>query len=100
LYHRRKAKHWPGIAGAKRTDDEVMQLGGVLDHNHVFALQAAISEFRNGGVGVRQQASLVPRITPRPRDDTRAITGANFVLVGVDHRIERRRINHPLFDEQ
>jgi hypothetical protein len=52
----------------------------------MFALQAAIAEFANGGVGVVEQPLFVIRIAPRPGDDPRTVTGADPMLVGIDDR--------------
>ena len=53
---------------------------------------------RCGRVG--QQALLEFRIDPGVRHDPRAVARADLVLVGVDHRVERGRIDEPLLDEQ
>ena len=52
---RRQAEHLPRVAGAQRADDHVVQLGRVLDRDHVLALAADIAE-RGDRLGrVRQQ---------------------------------------------
>jgi hypothetical protein len=67
---------------------------------HVFALQAAIAEFGNGGIGVVEQPLLVAGIAPRPGDDARPVAGADPMLVGIDYRIEGGGIDHALFHEE
>ncbi len=74
-------------------------LGGVLDHHHVLASEAAIAEFGDRGSGIGQQALLVRWIDPGSRDDARTVAWADFMLVGVDQRIKGCPLDQPFFNE-
>jgi hypothetical protein len=77
-----------------------VQLGSVLDDDHVFALRTGISEFRDRGTGVGKQSLPVPGIYPGTRYDLRAIAWPDLVFVGVDGGIEGGRIDQSFFHEQ
>ena len=68
--------------------------------DHVLALPAAIAEFGDGRRRVVQQARAILRIAPGARDDAGAVARPDLVLVGLDDRVERRRIDIALFDQQ
>ena len=59
-----------------------------------------IAELRDRGSRIGQQALLVGGIDPGPCYHPRAVARADLVLVGIDQRIERRRIDQPFFDQQ
>ena len=59
-----------------------------------------IAELAHRGRPIRQQPLLVIRIDPSPRHDPCAVARPDFVLVDIDERIERRRINEPLRHQQ
>ena len=64
------------------------------------ALAADVAELgdRRGRVG--QQALLVGGVDPGARHHARAVARPDLVLVGVDQRVERGRIDQPLLDQQ
>ena len=65
----------------------------------MLALPAEVAEFPDRGGPIRQQAFPVRRVHPGPHDDLGAVPGADAVLVGVDDLVQRRRVHHPLLDE-
>jgi hypothetical protein len=72
----------------------------VLDHDHVLALASGIAQFGDGGRGIAQKASFVCRIGPGTRDHAGAVPGADLVLVVIDDRIQRCRIDKALLNQQ
>jgi hypothetical protein len=71
----------------------------IFHYQRVLALRAAIAELFERGAAIGQQARLVRRIDPGPCHHARAVARANLVLIGIDHRIKRGRVNEPLFDK-
>jgi hypothetical protein len=69
----------------------------VLHYQHVFALYAGETQFSNGGCGVFHQSTFVFRVTPRSGDNLCAVSGADFVLVGVNQFIQCRRVDQSFF---
>src|SRR5262249_36878135 len=98
--HGREAKDGPGITRAQRADDEVVHLGRVLDDDHVLALHPTVAKFSDSGVGVSKKTLLVGWVGPGASNDAGAITRADFVLVGVDERIERGAVNQTFLDQE
>jgi hypothetical protein len=77
-----------------------MHFGAVLEGHHVLALCTAKTEFGNRGGGVGEKALLESRIDPGFGDNSRAVTRAGFMFVGVDQGIERGWIDESFFDQQ
>src|SRR5271166_6649830 len=57
------------------------------------------SEFRDGAGRVGEQAFAIRRICPRLRNDARAVARPDASLVGIDDRVDGRRIDQPLLSE-
>ena len=98
---RRQAEESPRVAGAQRTDDQVVHLRPVLDDHDVFALRRLESDLgdRRGGIG--KQTLLVGRVNPGPRHHACAVpAGPDFVFVRVDQGVERGRIDQALLYQQ
>src|SRR6266850_2873944 len=74
-----------------------MQLGRIFDRNQIPSLRASIPEFRDRAGSIIEQTLAKRRISPRLGDDSCAIARANLVFISIDDRIERRRIDKPLF---
>ncbi len=72
----------------------------VLDDDHVLTLPAGVTQFGDGGGGIREQPLLVGRVYPGPRHDPRAVARPDLVLERVNERVERGGIDQALFDEQ
>jgi len=68
----------------------------VLEHHHGGRCTRAPRSPR----WVGEQAALVLGIDPPPRYHARTVARADLRLVGVDQRVERRRVHQPLLDEQ
>ena len=81
---RRQAQHRPRVAGAERADDEVVDGGRVLDHDHVLALRAGVAELGDRGGGVRAAAAPCRRDRSRRARRPGAVARPDLVLVGVD----------------
>lgn len=80
--------------------DQVVHLWSVLHYHSMFALSAGVAQFGDRGRRVRQQPFLVGGIDPRARNHPRTIPWPDFVLHGVDQRVERGAIHQALFHEQ
>jgi hypothetical protein len=65
----------------------------------VLALPSCVAKLRDGTGGIAQQPVAIAPVHPRARDDTSAIAGADFRLVGVDQHVERRRIDIALLGQ-
>src|SRR5580700_11397179 len=64
------------------------------------ALGTRESQFRDGTGRVGEQALAIRGIGPRLRDDARAVARPDASLVGIDDRVDRRRIDQALFREK
>ena len=73
---------------------------GILDGDQMAALGARKSQFRDGAGRIGEQALAIRGIGPRFRDDARAVARADASLVGIDDRVDRRRIDQPLLREK
>jgi hypothetical protein len=71
----------------------------VFNHHHVLTLRPAVSEFRDRGGTVSEQALPIGGIEPRTGDHTSAIAGPDLRFVRLDDGIDRGRIDHALLDE-
>ena len=85
---RRQAEDGPGVARAEGADDDVVDFRGVLDDHHRVPLEASVAELADRGGPVRAQPLAVPRIHPRPSDDSRAVLRPEVALVALDDRID------------
>jgi hypothetical protein len=72
---------------------------GVLDDDHELAIGSLDAEFGDRGGAIREQARLVGRIGPRPRDHLRAVHRTEVLLEILDDRIEGVGVEDALFDE-
>ena len=63
-------------------------------------LLAAQATLRNRSIRIGQETPLVFRIQPRARHNARADMRSDFVLVGVNDRIECGSIDQALFNKQ
>ena len=74
--------------------------GAVLDRHDVLALSARIAELGDRVGRVGHEALAIVRIAPRPGDHARAVARADPRLVALDERVEGRRVDVTLLDEQ
>jgi len=77
-----------------------MYLGPVFHHQHVLTLPASVAQLGDRSWCVLQQTSLESGIDPRARHDLRSITGTNFVLHGIDQRVERGPVHQTFFHQE
>lgn len=77
-----------------------MHVRRVLHDQHVFALYSGETQFSNSGSGVFHQSTFVFRVAPRSGDNLCAVSGADFVLVGVNQLIQRSRVDQAFFLQQ
>ena len=61
---------------------------------------ADVAEFGDRGARIGKQALLELGVEPRARDNARAVARPDLVLISVDQRVERGRIDQPLLDQQ
>src|SRR5579885_2973848 len=79
----------------------MMDARRVLEHHHMFALRAGrIAQLLDRGGGVVEQALAVGGIAPCAGDHARAVARTDTLLVSVDQRVERLRIDEALLDQQ
>src|SRR5579871_423830 len=79
----------------------MMDARRVLEHHHMFALRAGrIAQLLDRGGGVVEQALAVGGIGPCAGDHARAVARTDTLLVSVDQRVERLRIDEALLDQQ
>lgn len=73
-----------------------MGLGRIEDGTHVLALSPGIAEARNCRRRIAFQPFGECRIAPGLCHDMGAVARADLRLIGLDDRIDRRRIDQPL----
>ena len=72
----------------------------VLDDLHVFALPAGVAQGSDSRGGILQQPLLELGIDPGAGDNLRPVARPDFGFVGVNERVNRRRIDQPFLDQQ
>jgi hypothetical protein len=73
---------------------------GVLDHDHVLALDAGQAEFGDRLGAMVEQTLLVGGVEPGAGHHPGAVARADLVLVGLDDLVDRRRVDELLLGEQ
>ena len=96
---RRQAEHRPRVARAQRADDDVVDLGRVLDDDHRVALEPAVAELADRGGAVQAEPLAVRGVDPGAGDDPGAVLRAEVALVALDDRVDLVGREQPLLDE-
>jgi hypothetical protein len=76
-----------------------VDLGRVLDHDHVITLRTTESEFPNRCRAGFEEPGSVIGIHPRARHDLCSVEGSEIVLELTDDPVELLGVEHPAFDE-
>jgi hypothetical protein len=77
-----------------------VDLGCVLEDDHVLALAADVTEIGERGRRVGEEPPLELRVHPGLRDDPGAVPGADLGLIRVDQLVEGRRVDQPSLGEE
>src|ERR1051326_4248975 len=97
---RRKTQQRPGIARAEGTNDEVVNLGSVLDHEHVVGFTCRVAELRDRLGSVLEQPFLVSGIDPRSCNHFGSVLRSDFGLISFNKQIQCCRIDQTFLNEQ
>src|SRR5580692_7136102 len=95
----RQSEYRPWVAAAKRAYHDVVPAGRILQRDHMLTLPSGVAELRNGAGRIAQQSIAISAIHPGARDDASAVARADFGLVGVDQRVERRPVDIALLGQ-
>jgi hypothetical protein len=77
-----------------------VQLGRILDRDHVIAAAPTIAELRYRRGGISQKALFVCGINPGSRYHARSVPRTDFVPLGINQGIEGSRVHQPFLDKQ
>ena len=72
-------------------------VGRVLHRDHVLALATGDIQLGDRRRGVVDQPGVIGRIVPGLGDHSRAVAGADLVLIGLDDRVEGGGVDQALF---
>ena len=77
-----------------------MDLRRVFERHDLLAPAALVPEFRDGRLRVGEETSSVGRVDPCAGDDPSTVAWPHLGLVGVDQRVEGRRVYQSLLHQE
>jgi hypothetical protein len=80
-------------------DDQVVNIRGVLERDHVLALPSRKAQRRDRGGRIGQEPGAELRIDPSLGDNLCAVARADLGLVGLNEGVDSRRIDVALLGQ-